>query len=669
MTDSADRLESWKEIAAYLHRDVRTVQRWEAAEGLPVHRHQHKKRGSVFALRSELDHWRSSRQEELFGGLAGGAAPPAPTRRPWPLAAGSLAGLGLVVAAAFWIGGGREVPTSPPDARAWDGPRILAEATREGASIQRIPMGEHVHTILAAPDDRTVFVETCDAPPGRLRVHGLDVSRRAVKWTVDAGAVGACGPMALTPEGDYLLIGDRSDVVVIDTARQTTRRIRTAATAIRDLAVAPGGRVYLAAVFQGLLVLDLETGASHAISQLPCPVGLAIDTRGRRLYVSYQCSGPGGRPGHDAFEVFDTASNASVATITGPPSVGSHLLLTPDGRQLWADGMDACISPSYDHAGCPSSPSGVVNVIRAHDRVLLRSIAAGSSSDFELRLSATPEGRGVIVGGGRTTVLSTSSFADVESTPLPLRSNMAFSRDGRTAYAALGDPRAVAILPFTRQPAPHAGLSGRWTLDGQGGDSAGANDFAELDDQAFGPGRIGGALRLPRPEGVRLDHPTNLDLDSARFTATAWVKAEPPHAASGDDRAMTVMEYAAQHADGVYGWNLFIRGDGRPVFCLGWFDQGRCAGPRATMVIGDQTLAFGRWYHLAVGRSGDTLALYVDGHPAGMDETRGGFPVVRQLWFRLGSNEAGTSPLTGRLDEVELYNRALTQQEIIERGK
>jgi hypothetical protein len=35
------RLESWKEIASYLRRTVRTVQRWEAAEGLPVHRHVH----------------------------------------------------------------------------------------------------------------------------------------------------------------------------------------------------------------------------------------------------------------------------------------------------------------------------------------------------------------------------------------------------------------------------------------------------------------------------------------------------------------------------------------------------------------------------------------------------------------------------------------------------
>jgi TolB-like protein/Tfp pilus assembly protein PilF len=52
-----DRLESWKEIASYLKRDVRTVQRWEKKEGLPVHRHVHEKLGSVYAYKSELDAW------------------------------------------------------------------------------------------------------------------------------------------------------------------------------------------------------------------------------------------------------------------------------------------------------------------------------------------------------------------------------------------------------------------------------------------------------------------------------------------------------------------------------------------------------------------------------------------------------------------------------------
>jgi len=54
-------LESWKEIAAYLNRDVSTVRRWEKREGLPVHRHLHDKLGTVYAYRSELDSWLESR--------------------------------------------------------------------------------------------------------------------------------------------------------------------------------------------------------------------------------------------------------------------------------------------------------------------------------------------------------------------------------------------------------------------------------------------------------------------------------------------------------------------------------------------------------------------------------------------------------------------------------
>jgi|SRR5579872_923682 len=55
------RLDSWKEIAAYLNRDVTTVQRWEKREGMPVHRHLHERAGSVYAFQAELDAWARSR--------------------------------------------------------------------------------------------------------------------------------------------------------------------------------------------------------------------------------------------------------------------------------------------------------------------------------------------------------------------------------------------------------------------------------------------------------------------------------------------------------------------------------------------------------------------------------------------------------------------------------
>jgi tetratricopeptide (TPR) repeat protein len=62
---AGERLDSWKEIAAYLKRDVRTVRQWEQHEGLPVHRHVHSKQASVYAYRAELDAWWNNRRPRL----------------------------------------------------------------------------------------------------------------------------------------------------------------------------------------------------------------------------------------------------------------------------------------------------------------------------------------------------------------------------------------------------------------------------------------------------------------------------------------------------------------------------------------------------------------------------------------------------------------------------
>ncbi len=61
---SPDRLDSWKEIAAYLRCSERTVRRWEQ-EGLPVHRHPHKKKAGIYAYRAEIDIWWRNGHEHL----------------------------------------------------------------------------------------------------------------------------------------------------------------------------------------------------------------------------------------------------------------------------------------------------------------------------------------------------------------------------------------------------------------------------------------------------------------------------------------------------------------------------------------------------------------------------------------------------------------------------
>ena len=62
---STERLDSWKEIALFLKRDVSTVQRWEKLEALPVHRHMHGERGTIYAYKSEVTAWWNNRRLKL----------------------------------------------------------------------------------------------------------------------------------------------------------------------------------------------------------------------------------------------------------------------------------------------------------------------------------------------------------------------------------------------------------------------------------------------------------------------------------------------------------------------------------------------------------------------------------------------------------------------------
>jgi Tol biopolymer transport system component len=110
-----DRLDSWKEIAAYLNRDVTTVQRWEKREGMPVHRHVHDKIGSVYAFRADLDAWSVGRNLRAVQGNKDGvssADPPAqfprsvisPPLRGWKLVLPlAVAGAVLVIGAILWL--------------------------------------------------------------------------------------------------------------------------------------------------------------------------------------------------------------------------------------------------------------------------------------------------------------------------------------------------------------------------------------------------------------------------------------------------------------------------------------------------------------------------------------------------------------------------------------
>lgn len=99
-----DRLTSWKEVAAYLGREVRTVQRWEKRERLPVHRHHHERSGTIYAFKAELDAWLQARRPTTPG--------PARARSRGRLVAIAAVALAALSAAASLQRGG--APSSEP---------------------------------------------------------------------------------------------------------------------------------------------------------------------------------------------------------------------------------------------------------------------------------------------------------------------------------------------------------------------------------------------------------------------------------------------------------------------------------------------------------------------------------------------------------------------------
>ncbi|MBM3728439.1 MAG: hypothetical protein FJW40_23810 [Acidobacteria bacterium] len=91
------KLDSWKQIAAYLDKSERTVRRWEKTEGLPVHKHVHLQRPSVFAYQDEIDQWLDQRRQ--------GPAPLVEATKPAVSNHVALwaAGLGVLAALVTWL--------------------------------------------------------------------------------------------------------------------------------------------------------------------------------------------------------------------------------------------------------------------------------------------------------------------------------------------------------------------------------------------------------------------------------------------------------------------------------------------------------------------------------------------------------------------------------------
>jgi Tol biopolymer transport system component len=230
-----DRLDSWKAIASYLGRGVRTVQRWEREEALPVHRLAHEKRGSVYAYRPEVDAWWESRRRSLSNDVEGSSST-ADAVTPTP----PLERITWKAAATFW-------PALSSDGRLLayisDGGRDDAQQQVWLQQLGGSPVCltgdtcERSHLAFSADDTRLIFTGSHASGSNVYAMPALGGEPRVLKRAAVAGRP--------SPDGKWLAYISLDDAAGVRIASMEGSAERTVAPDLFDVSFvvwAPDGR-------------------------------------------------------------------------------------------------------------------------------------------------------------------------------------------------------------------------------------------------------------------------------------------------------------------------------------------------------------------------------------------------------------------------------------------
>ena len=529
--------------------------------------------------------------------------------------------------------------------------RFFAQATSEGGKPLELKL-DHVPTeLLITPDGKKLYA--FEYPSTTITV--LDCSSLRVKGTVVLPS--AARSAVMTRDGKRIYVGSLVEgVMVVDTEHdRVLDRVLPTGGPVYGLAVTPDeSKLFLAMVSAGLRRISIRTGESKLLSEIPCPVSVGIEPERGELYVSYQCGGPGGRSGHDAIEIYDVNSETVLATVAGPPMVGGILSFDRYAPYVLLPGKDACLSPSYDHVGCPSAPSNVYHLLGSGDRKVIRTFTIPGR---EMSGVFAPDGRRMVFSGDSLSVLDPlkekvleryAGFGEghgrVVFTPAGNRAFLPVSPTGILVLDAL-DP---GCLPSKE------GLFDLYSGDGTLDDERQAQPLVPEGGIEFAPGLIGQAFHFNGEDSLLRSTLWGACSECGEsWSETLYVKF---NALKGE---MTILEGAHYAINREH--RVFKSKDNRIVLEVG--DRHKPGASVSTSA----PIGAGNWHHLVVVTDHEERILYVDGTMIG----RIRLPPARPNPLNgpadgayVGASPDRTNFLNGLVDELAFYNRALSPLEI-----
>ena len=233
-----------------------------------------------------------------------------------------------------------------------------------------------------------------------------------------------------------------------------------------------------------------------------------------------------------------------------------------------------------------------------------------------------------------------------------------------TCNGANGSANQSAIVtvsslpPPPPAPPPSSGSSAAaYSLDEGSGsvaaDSSGNGNTLSLSGPSWSSGKTGNALLFNGTGFADAADSNSLNITSNELTLEAWVN---PTTLSGDTHIVSKIVQAGQHNSPFFAYSLHVVSGNVPRF---WVTMGG-AGHTVQSSVG---LTVNAWYHIAGTYDGSTMNIYVNGQLVGSASASGNINGYTGP-LRLAANGSGGEVWNGKIDDVRVYSRALSQAEI-----
>ncbi len=207
-------------------------------------------------------------------------------------------------------------------------------------------------------------------------------------------------------------------------------------------------------------------------------------------------------------------------------------------------------------------------------------------------------------------------------------------------------------------------LVGWWRFDETSGtvaaDSSGnGNDATLHGDPQWVPGSIRGAVQIDGDGDYLEAAPSeSLNVTGDQITLTAWVYF--------DDVSVVQIILAkvfnnTTHTSPYFSYGLHILSNGR----------GRCwlsltSNTQSYAMAPTGTVTAGQWHHMAGVYDGSQIRLYLNGEVVATVNATGDINPYPDTIYRMGNNGGLTEPMAGKLDDIRIYTRALSVDELLD---